>query len=99
MRSLKNSLTELGLSFEPSVGWEACDTEYQKLVPQLWRMDEDEIAQRPLSKDPNVISMGAILIESMGVAFWSSPILVSITLSTIEIHANGSSSTIKWRPR
>lgn len=82
-----------------SVGWEACDTEYRKLVPQLLRMDEDEIAQKPLSKDPNVISMGAVLIESMGVAFWSSPILVGVTLSTIGTYAYSSFSTIGWQPR
>lgn len=56
--------------------------EYQKLVPQLLEMDEDVIAQKPLSRDTNVISMGAVLIESMGVAFWSSPILVGLAIST-----------------
>lgn len=82
LQSLKNSLTELGLRFERSAGWEACDIEYQKLVPQLLEVDEDEIAQKPLSKDPNVISMGAVLIESMGVAYWSDPILVCVTILT-----------------
>ena len=77
--SLKTSLTELGLTFEKSISWEACDVEYQKLVQQLQEINEDDIAQKPLSQDPNIISMGAVLIEAMGAAFWSSPLLVCYT--------------------
>lgn len=75
--ALKTSLLELGLDFEASTTWENCDKEYYELRQHIIRGNVTDIINKPLDTDPNVVAMGAVLIEGVSAAFWSSTIVVS----------------------
>lgn len=88
IRSLKASLSELGLEIQRS-SWEECDKEYKKLQQQLQYMDKSELLGRPASDDQSIIAIGSVLLEMISASFWSDALLFyQMSLTTIEIHFN-----------
>ena len=75
--ALKTSLLELGLDFGASTTWENCDKEYYELRQRITRGNVMDGIKKPLDTDPNVVAMGAVLIEGISAAFWSSTLVVS----------------------
>lgn len=92
MRSLKSSLSELGLEIQ-STSWEECDKEYRILRKQLQSMDQNEFLERPASADQNIIAMGSLLLETKNASFWSDALLFyQMSLTTIQIYLNQGTS-------
>ena len=69
-------MNELGLDFEKGTTWEVCDQEYENLHQELQTTDIGDIVQKQLSMDPDIVAMGAVLVEAMSAAFWSDALLV-----------------------
>ena len=76
LTALRTSLFELGLQFSTEPTWEVCDDEYCKLKEEFQRKGVREFIRRPLSSDPAVSSMGAVMLEAISAAFWSDSLLV-----------------------
>ena len=74
-KDLTTSLCELGLPFPVQTSWKSVDKDYKNVYRQLQNMSLEEIEQRPLSNDPNVISMGAVLVQAISAAYWSDALL------------------------
>ena len=85
--ALKTSLCELGLEFKSHTSWAKCDEEYQRLHQELLTTGMNDLVDKPLSKDPSKIAMGAVLIEALSAAFWSDALLFyQTTVKVIEVH-------------
>ena len=78
LNALKTSLLELGLDLSTEPTWELCDDEYRKLKDDFQRKGLKEIIRRPLSSDPIVSSMGAVMLEAISAAFWSDSLVVGL---------------------
>ena len=88
IRSLKSSLSELGLEIKTS-SWEECDKEYKVLEQQLQSMDKNDLLEMPASEDQTIIATGSVLLEMMSASFWSDALLFyQMSLITIGIHLN-----------
>ena len=72
--ALKKSLVELGFEGK-EMTWDECDLEFKKLEFHIRQSDQNELLSRNLSHDPNVISMGIVMTEAIGAAFWSDSLL------------------------
>lgn len=88
IRSLKSSLSELGLEIKIS-SWEECDKRYKMLRQQLQSMDQKELLEKPANEDQTIIAIGSVLLETINASFWSDALLFyQTTLTSIEIHLN-----------
>lgn len=76
--ALKTSLLELGLALTDDSSWEHCDEEYTKLREHLQSASSTEILEHPLTSDPTLASLGAVLLEATSAAFWTDALLVSV---------------------
>lgn len=74
--ALKTSLLELGLDIAATPTWERCDKEYRELRNRFQTLSLVDLARKPLNIDPNIIAMGAVLIEATSAAFWTDSLLV-----------------------
>ncbi len=74
--ALKTSLLELGLDIAATPTWELCDKEYRELRDRLQTANFIDLVSKPLNTDPDIIAMGAVLIEATSAAFWTDTLLV-----------------------
>ena len=89
--SLKTSLIELGLKFSAEPSWECCDEDFRNLRKVLDGEDADELFEKPLSTDPNVIAIGSVLVEAISSAFWSDSLLFyQMGLQMMAMHVRSS---------
>ncbi|KAJ5760997.1 hypothetical protein N7520_008153 [Penicillium odoratum] len=70
MESLLSCLDELGVHLRSPTTFEECDIAFHKLKKYLESVDIDAIAQKPISKDPNLVTIGAVMAEAMAVTYW-----------------------------
>ncbi|PYI15478.1 hypothetical protein BO99DRAFT_249898 [Aspergillus violaceofuscus CBS 115571] len=70
MDSLLTCLDELGVHLREPTTYEQCDTAYKSLSEYLGKMDLDVIVRKPISKDINMITIGAVMAEAMSVTYW-----------------------------
>ncbi|KAJ5887929.1 hypothetical protein N7495_007970 [Penicillium taxi] len=70
MEALLTCLDELGVHLRVPTSFEQCDTAYLKLKVYLESTDLEAIAHQPISKDPNLITIGAVMAEAMSVTYW-----------------------------
>ncbi|KAJ5288003.1 hypothetical protein N7478_003689 [Penicillium angulare] len=70
MEALLSCLDELGVHLRAPTTYEECDTAFFKLKHYLESANLDSIIEKPISKDPNVITIGAVMAEAMAVTYW-----------------------------
>ena len=89
--ALKTSLLELGLDFAATPTWALCDAELSELRKPLQVVSFSDIVSKPMNDDPNVTSMGAVLVEATSAAFWSNTLLFyQLTLKMVKLHLTNS---------
>ncbi len=74
--SLKASLLELGLDLVDYPTWASCNEECHELREMMQETSLADIVGKALDADPNMVALGAVLIEATSAAFWSNSILV-----------------------
>ena len=85
--ALKNSLLELGLKFDAKPTWEACDKEILRLKSYMINTPIQDIVEKPISSDPNILAMGPVLVEAVSSAFWTDALLCyQLCLKMVEMH-------------
>lgn len=70
MEALLSCLNELGVDLRSPTTFEECDAAYKKLKSHLESADLQAITQKPLSRDPNLVTIGAVMAEAMAVTYW-----------------------------
>lgn len=91
--ALKTSLIELGLKFLVEPTWEACDKDLLRLRESVTKASFDEILNKPLSSDPNILAVGPVLVEAVSSAFWTDPLLCNqLSVIMMEVHMNHNST-------
>jgi predicted ATPase len=92
MESLLSCLDELGVHLRAPTSYEECDAAYRRLKSYLQSADFDAILQRPLSKDPDVVTIGAVMSEAMAVTYWDDALTfyrMAIEMMNIHIFRGG----------
>lgn len=80
-------LRELGVAFDDHPTYEKCDAEFERLSVQLQSMDRSEIVDAPNTEDPNLASIGAVLVDAISAACWSSCIMFyHLSLVMVDVH-------------
>ncbi|ODH49416.1 serine/threonine protein kinase [Paracoccidioides brasiliensis] len=74
LEALLTSMEELGVKINRCSSWEDCDKSYAKLSAYLKAADLDVVFSAPLSEDPSLIALGALMGEAMGVCIWGEPL-------------------------
>ncbi|KAI9852921.1 MAG: hypothetical protein M1838_003715 [Thelocarpon superellum] len=86
-QALKQSLSQLGLQLAEQVTWERCDADFGRLCDRIKAITREELLQWPLRDAPDLVAMGAILVETVSAAFWSNSLLFYQTvLKMVELH-------------
>jgi signal transduction histidine kinase/CheY-like chemotaxis protein/tetratricopeptide (TPR) repeat protein len=96
MESLLTCLDELGVHLRTPTSFEECDTAYLKLKEHLESADLEAIAQKPISKDPILVTIGAVMAEAMAVTFWDDSLTfyrMAIEMMNIHISRGGFTQT------
>lgn len=70
MESLLSCLDELGVHLREPTTLEQCDAAFFKLKSYLESTDISSVTEKPISKDPNVVTIGAVMAEAMSVTYW-----------------------------
>lgn len=70
MDCLLTCLEELGVHLREPTTIEECDAAYEKLKEYIENADVDEVSRLPVSKDINMVTIGAVMAEAMAVTFW-----------------------------
>ena len=87
MEALLTCLDELGVHLRTPTTFEECDTAYLKLKAYLEAADWEAISQKPPSKDPNLVTIGAVMAEAMAVTFWDDALtFYRMAIEMINIH-------------
>jgi signal transduction histidine kinase/CheY-like chemotaxis protein/tetratricopeptide (TPR) repeat protein len=87
MESLLTCLDELGVHLRQPSTFAECDAAYLKLKSHLDTADLGRIVQQPLSKDPTVQTIGAVMAEAMTVTYWDDALtFYRMALEVMNIH-------------
>lgn len=92
MEALLTCLDELGVHLRSPTSFEECDIAYVKLKSYLESADLKAISQKPISKDPNVVTIGAVMAEAMAVTYWDDALVfyrMAIEMMNIHIFRGG----------
>ena len=73
--ALQSSLMELGQEFDAESTWEKCDQDLARLERVLNEESFDNIFEKPLSTEPEIIATGSVIVEAISSAFWTNPLL------------------------
>ncbi|KAI9812357.1 MAG: hypothetical protein M1832_000445 [Thelocarpon impressellum] len=93
-RTLKRSLTQLGVDMRTEMTWEECDAEFERLREQLGRLDRAELLRRPLAEGHYLVATGAILVETVSAAYWSNSVLFyQSAMKMVALHLDGGTFT------
>lgn len=87
LTSLKGCLDLLGVTLDDDPSYEKCDLRFENIIAQIKSMDSATL-QRPVAKgDPGLYSIGTVLSETIGAAWWSDCLrFYHLTLTMIEMH-------------
>ncbi|KAL1639035.1 Chk1 protein kinase [Diplodia intermedia] len=84
--ALRQCLTELGLRVEEK-SWEECDKQFQVMCAALQQCDRIQLLSRPLTSDPKLLAMGAVLVEMASAAFWTdSRLFYQMSMIMVDLH-------------
>ncbi|KAJ5174443.1 uncharacterized protein N7482_000320 [Penicillium canariense] len=92
MESLLTCLDELGVHLRSPTSFEDCDIAYLKLKDYVESADLEAIAQKPVSKDPSLVTIGAVMAEAMAVTYWDDALTfyrMAIEMMNIHIFRGG----------
>ncbi|KAJ5601674.1 hypothetical protein N7510_011208 [Penicillium lagena] len=92
MEALLTCLDELGVHLRAPITLEECDVAYFKLKSYLESADLDSIAEKATSKDPILITIGAVMAEAMSVTYWDDALTfyrMAIEMMNIHIFRGG----------
>lgn len=92
MEALLTCLDELGVHLRSSTSFEECDAAYFKLKSHLESADLKAISQKPISEDPNLVTIGAVMAEAMAVTYWDDALVfyrMAIEMMNIHIFRGG----------
>ncbi|KAF7595847.1 hypothetical protein BBP40_004659 [Aspergillus hancockii] len=92
MDSLLTCLDELGVHLRKITTYEECDTAYRNLKRYLERGDLEALVRKPVSKDINMITIGAVMAEAMAVTYWDDPLTfyrMAIEMMNLHIFKGG----------
>lgn len=70
MDSLLTCLEELGVHIREPTTYEECDAAYNNLKAVVEKASLEAIVRKPVSKDINMITIGAVMAEAMAVTYW-----------------------------
>ena len=70
MDSLLTCLEELGVHLREPTTYEECDAAYSNLKAVVEKASLGAIVRKPVSKDFNMITIGAVMAEAMAVTYW-----------------------------
>ncbi|KAJ5721793.1 uncharacterized protein N7483_009727 [Penicillium malachiteum] len=92
MEALLSCLDELGVHLRGPTTYEECDVAFFKLKSFLESTDLGSVAEKPISKDPNLITIGAVMAEAMAVTYWDDALVfyrMAIEMMHIHISRGG----------
>jgi signal transduction histidine kinase/CheY-like chemotaxis protein/tetratricopeptide (TPR) repeat protein len=69
--ALKKCLVALDIEVDDNPSFEKCDSEFNRLTPEIQSLDADIIVNKPMDRDSNLTAVGAVLVETTSAAFWS----------------------------
>ncbi|KOS21703.1 Peroxide stress-activated histidine kinase mak2 [Escovopsis weberi] len=69
--SLKECLAAFNMTIDEEPTIEKCDQKFHTLVARIQKMDREAIIQPQKSTDPFICSIGVVLAETTGAAWWS----------------------------
>lgn len=85
--SLKECLTGMGIEIDPEPTYDKCDARFEALSVKLRTMERSDIVSEKQSKDPVMTSVGSVLSESLGAAWWSDSLeYYHLTILMVETH-------------
>lgn len=92
MESLLTCLDELGVHLRSPTTFEECDQAYVKIKSHLESADLEAITNKPISKDPILVTVGAVMAEAMAVTYWDDALTfyrMAIEMMNIHIFRGG----------
>ncbi|PIG81514.1 sensor histidine kinase/response regulator [Aspergillus arachidicola] len=92
MDSLLTCLDELGVHLREFTTFEECDAAYRNLRRYLEKGDLEAVVRKPVSKDINMITIGAVMAEAMAVTYWDDPLTfyrMAIEMMNLHIFKGG----------
>lgn len=69
--ALKQCLGALDIAVDNDPSMEKCDAEFERLSLKIQSMDPEELINKPMTKDSSLPAVGAVLVETIGAAFWT----------------------------
>lgn len=76
LAGLFSGLNELGVIINRDVTWEETDKAYQEVSDYLHQTDLEALFSRPLSEDRDLLAIGAVMSEALGLCVWTQPKLL-----------------------
>ncbi|CAG8100927.1 unnamed protein product [Penicillium salamii] len=92
MEALLTCLDELGVHLRKPTSYEECDAAYLRLKTYLETVDLSSIARKPISQNPTVMNIGAVMAEAMTVTYWDDALVfyrMAIEVMNIHIFQGG----------
>ncbi|CAG7992670.1 unnamed protein product [Penicillium olsonii] len=92
MEALLTCLDELGVHLRQPTSYEECDAAYLRLKTYLETVDLSSIARKPISQNPTVMNIGAVMAEAMTVTYWDDALVfyrMAIEVMNIHIFKGG----------
>jgi signal transduction histidine kinase/CheY-like chemotaxis protein len=87
MEALLTCLDELGVHLRKPTTYEECDAGYIRLKSHLESADLSSIAQKTISQNPTVMTIGAVMAEAMTVTYWDDALVFyRMALEVMNIH-------------
>ncbi|KAJ5361035.1 hypothetical protein N7541_001879 [Penicillium brevicompactum] len=87
MEALLTCLDELGVHLRKPTTYEECDAAYLRLKTYLETVDLSSIARKPISQDPTIMNIGAVMAEAMTVTYWDDALtFYRMALEVMNIH-------------
>lgn len=87
MESLLTCLDELGVHLRKPTTYEECDAAYLRLKTYIETADLSAIAQKPISKNPTIVTIGAVMAEAMTVTYWDDALtFYRMAIEVMNIH-------------
>lgn len=87
MESLLTCLDELNVHLRQPTTFEECDEAFLKLKAFLEVANLEAIAQKAVSKDPTLVTIGAVMAEAMSVTYWGDALtFYRMAIEMMKIH-------------
>lgn len=87
MEALLTCLDELGVHLRKPTTYKECDAAYLRLKTYLETVDLSSIARKPISQDPAIMNIGAVMAEAMTVTYWDDALtFYRMALEVMNIH-------------